>query len=167
MFTILFVETLVSNACRCCSSAFWVFFFFVLFNVPLPTTSGVASEWRSVLKLEHENGNSKVVCLLPFSKRRVFIGFFKKYIHEVWLLKNGICFKNIVYLKKLTIQLWSLSIYSPPLSTHRCIRVFHYSKQCCKSSDARPLSWSAVFVFTSSNVWSRVPCKAVFSFGNR
>ena len=41
-------------------------------------------------------------------------------------------------------------MYSPSLSTHRCIRVLHSSKQCHSSSTPGPFSSCAVFAFTSS-----------------
>ena len=48
-------------------------------------------------------------------------------------------------------------MYSSSLSTHRCIRVLHCSKQCYSSSTPRPFSSCAVFVFTSSTVGKWVP----------
>ena len=49
------------------------------------------------------------------------------------------------------------------LSTHRCIRVLHCSKQCYSSSTARPFSNCAVFAFTSSTAGKWVPFSTLFA----
>ena len=48
-------------------------------------------------------------------------------------------------------------MYSSSLSTYRCIRVLHCSKQCYSSSTPRPFSSCAVFAFTSSADGKWVP----------
>ena len=58
-------------------------------------------------------------------------------------------------------------MYSPSLSTHRCIRVPHCLKQCYNSSTPRPFSNCAVFAFTSSNDGKRVPFKTLFILVHR
>ena len=54
-------------------------------------------------------------------------------------------------------------MYSSSLSTHRCIRVLHCSKQCYSSSTSRPFSSCAVFAFTSSTDGKWVPFSTLFT----
>ena len=54
-------------------------------------------------------------------------------------------------------------MYSSSLSTHRCIRVLHCSKQCYSSSTLRPFSSCAVSVFTSSTDGKWVPFSTLFT----
>ena len=54
-------------------------------------------------------------------------------------------------------------MYSSFLSTHRCIRVLHCSKQCYSSSTPRPFSSCAVFAFTSSTDGKWVPFSTLFT----
>ena len=58
-------------------------------------------------------------------------------------------------------------MYSSSLSTHRCIRVLHCSKQCYSSSTPRPFSSCAVFAFTSSTDEKWVPFRTLFTLGYR
>ena len=53
-------------------------------------------------------------------------------------------------------------MYSSSLSTHRCIRVFHCSKQCYSSSTPRPFNSCAVFAFTSSTDGKWFPFSTLF-----
>ena len=56
-------------------------------------------------------------------------------------------------------------MHSSSLSTHRCIRVLHCSKQCYRpsSSTPRPFRSCAVFAFTSSTDGKWVPFSTLFS----
>ena len=54
-------------------------------------------------------------------------------------------------------------MYSSSLSTHRCIRVLHCSKQCYSSSSPSMFSSSAVFAFTSSTDRKWVPFSTLFT----
>ena len=54
-------------------------------------------------------------------------------------------------------------MYSPSLSTHRCILVLHCSKQCYSSSTPRPFSICAVFAFTPSTDGKWVPFSTLFT----
>ena len=57
----------------------------------------------------------------------------------------------------------SPSMYSSSLSTRRCIRVLHCSKQCCSSSTPRPFSSCAIFTFTTSTDGKWVPFSTLFT----
>ena len=54
-------------------------------------------------------------------------------------------------------------MYSSSLSTHRCIRVLHCSKQCYSTSTPRSFSSCAVFAFTSSTDGKWVPFCTLFT----
>ena len=54
-------------------------------------------------------------------------------------------------------------MYCSSLSTHRCIRVLHCSKQCYSSSTPRPFSSCATFTFTTSTDGKWVPFSTLFT----
>ena len=61
----------------------------------------------------------------------------------------------------------SPSLYSPPRSLHRSMRIFHCWKQCCGSSSDSLFMCSVTFSFTASKDSNLVPFKADFIFGNK
>jgi hypothetical protein len=65
-------------------------------------------------------------------------------VRDVAIKKRNWCEKSSLFSRfyKLIV---SHSKY-PPISIHRCIRIFHYSKQCCRSSADTLFSRSAVFI---------------------
>jgi hypothetical protein len=55
-------------------------------------------------------------------------------VREVRLLNKGTDAKNRIYFQYLTNYFPSPSKYCPPRPLYkRCIRIFHSSKQCCRS----------------------------------
>ena len=61
----------------------------------------------------------------------------------------------------------SPSMYSPPRSLHRSMRIFHCWKQCCRSSSDSLFMSSAAFTFTASTDSNLVPFNADLIFGNK
>ena len=61
----------------------------------------------------------------------------------------------------------SPSVYSPPLSPHRSMRIFHCWKQCCRSSSDSLFMSSVAFAFTATTDSNRVPFNADLIFGNK
>ena len=56
------------------------------------------------------------------------------------------------YSKNYIIEMLSPSMYSPPWSLHRSMRIFHCWKQSCRSSDS--LSWASSLL-PSLHLWTR------------
>ena len=61
----------------------------------------------------------------------------------------------------------SPSVYSPPRSLHRSMRIFHCWKQCCRSSSDSLFMSSVAFAFTASTDSNLVPFNADLIFGNK
>ena len=61
----------------------------------------------------------------------------------------------------------SPSMYSPPRSLNRSMRIFHCWKQCCKSSSDSLFMSSVAFAFTASKDSNLVPFNADLIFGNK
>ena len=61
----------------------------------------------------------------------------------------------------------SPSMYSPPRSLHRSMRIFHCWKQCCRSSSDTLFMSSAAFAYTASTDSNLVPFNADLIFGNK
>ena len=61
----------------------------------------------------------------------------------------------------------SPSVYSPPRSLHRSMRIFHYWKQCCRSASDSLFMGSVAFAFTASTDSNLVPFNADLIFGNK
>ena len=70
------------------------------------------------------------------------------------------------YSKNYTIEM-SPSMYSPPRSIHRSLRIFHCWKQCCRSSSDSFFMSSVAFAFTASTDSNLVPFNADLIFGNK
>ena len=60
----------------------------------------------------------------------------------------------------------SPSMYSPSRSLHLSMRIFHCSKQCCRSSSDSLFMSSVAFAFTASTDLNLVPFNADLIFGN-
>ena len=65
--------------------------------------------------------------------------------------------------KKVTLFCFPFDVFSLSIP-QRCIRIFHYSKQCKRSFSARCLCSSVVFFFTSSTLPNLVPLKTDLAF---
>ena len=61
----------------------------------------------------------------------------------------------------------SPSLYFPPLSLHRSMRIFRCWKQCCRSSSDGLFMSSVAFAFTASTDSNLFPFNADLIFGNK
>ena len=61
----------------------------------------------------------------------------------------------------------SPSMYSPPRSLHDSTQIFHYWKQCCRSSSDSLFLRSVAFAFTASTDSNLLPFNADLIFGNK
>ena len=61
----------------------------------------------------------------------------------------------------------SLSMYFPPRSLHRSMRISHCWKQCCRPSSDSLFTSSVAFAFTASTDSNLVPFNADLIFGNK
>jgi len=61
----------------------------------------------------------------------------------------------------------SLSMYSPPLTLHRSMRIPHCWKQCCRSSSDGLFMSSVAFAFPASTDSNLLPFNAELIFGNK
>ena len=75
--------------------------------------------------------------------------------------------EHFFYSKNCTIEMLSPSMYSPPRSLHRSMRIFHCWKQCCRSSSDSLFISSVAFAFTASTDSNLVPFNADLIFVNK
>jgi len=79
---------------------------------------------------------------------------------------TGLMLEHFLLKKNYTIEM-SPSMYSPPRSLHRSMRIFHCWKQCCRSSSDSFFISSISFAFTASTDSNLVPFNADLIFGNK